>query len=114
MARSQSETDADDRAASSRTLTGIRRQRNKQTLVTQTTLNSLSPLSILLKKRGNALRRSETVGKALDRLEGKKEYQNVLKRHRMYLASVAALTLSIDTLRQAEGKEVRVLGSSLA
>jgi len=74
--------------------------------VTQT----LNPLTPLLRKRGNALRRAETVGKALDRLEGTKEYPNVLKRHRMYLASVAALTLSIDQLRQAEGKEVRVLG----
>lgn len=74
-------------------------------------LQSLSTISILLKKRGNALRRSETVGKALERLEGKKEYPNVLLRHKRYLQSVANLTLAIEAVRLAEEKPVRVLGS---
>lgn len=71
----------------------------------------LSPLAILIKKRGQELRRAEMVGRALERLEGTSEYADAFNRHQRYLASVAALTLSIDLLRQAEGKEVRVLGS---
>jgi hypothetical protein len=69
-----------------------------------------NPLLILMKRRSHALRRAETVGKAVDRLESTKEYQNVRKRYRNYLQTVANLTLAIDTLRQAEGKEVRALG----
>jgi hypothetical protein len=71
----------------------------------------LSPLAILVRKRGHELRRAETTGRALERLEGTEEYADAFKRHQRYLASVVALTLSIDQLRQAEGKEVRVLGS---
>jgi hypothetical protein len=71
----------------------------------------LSPLAILIRKRGHDLRRAETTSRALERLEGKAEYADAFTRHQRYLASVAALTLSIDQLRQAEGKEVRVLGS---
>jgi hypothetical protein len=67
------------------------------------------PLLILTKKRAHALRRAETCAKALDRLIGHREYLNVRNRYRNYLQTVANLTLAIDTLRQAEGKEVRVL-----
>jgi transcriptional regulator with XRE-family HTH domain len=69
-----------------------------------------SPLDILLKRRAYTLRRVDMLGRALVRLEGKKDYADAFARHQRYLASVAALTLSIDHLRQAEGKEVRVLG----
>jgi hypothetical protein len=69
------------------------------------------PITILTRKRAWAFRRAETVGKALERLEGTKEYPNVLQRHRMYLQSVASLTLAIEAVRMVEEKEVRVLGS---
>jgi hypothetical protein len=71
----------------------------------------LSPLAILVRKRGHELRRAETTGRALERLEGTEEYADAFNRHQRYLASVAALTLSIDQLRQAEGKEVKAFGS---
>lgn len=70
-----------------------------------------SPLLTLTRKRAHALRRAETVGKALDRLEGTKEYLNVKNRYRNYLQMVANLTLAIDHLRAVEGKEVRVVGA---
>jgi hypothetical protein len=71
----------------------------------------LSPLAILVRKRGHELRRAEATGRALERLEGTDEYADAFNRHQRYLASVAALTLSIDQLRQAEGKEVKAFGS---
>ena len=72
---------------------------------------TLSTVSILLKKRGNALRRAEMVGRSLERLVATKEYPNVLLRHRMYLQSVANLTLAIDAVRLAEEREVKVFES---
>ncbi len=92
------------------TVTEVRFIRWEQILVTQN-LQTLSTISILTKKRGNALRRAETTGKALDRLEGTKEYPNVVLRHKMYLQSVANLTLAIDAVRLAESREVKVFGS---
>jgi hypothetical protein len=71
---------------------------------------SQQPIIILQKRRANVLRRAETCAKALDRLIGHREYLNVRNRYRNYLQTVANLTLAIDTLRQAEGKEVRALG----
>ena len=71
-----------------------------------------NPLLVLTKRRANALRRAETVGKALDRLEGTKEYFNVKNRYWNYLQTVANLTLAIDHLRSIEGKEVRVVGKA--
>ena len=76
----------------------------EQTIVTQTT-----PITILTRKRAWAFRRAETVGRALERLEGKKEWLNVYNRWRMYLQTVAQLTLAIDAVRLAEEKETRVL-----
>jgi hypothetical protein len=70
-----------------------------------------NPILLLSKRRANALRRAETIAKALDRLEGTKEYLNIKKRYRNYLQTVANLTLAIDHLRSVEGKEVRVLGA---
>ena len=75
------------------------------------TQSTAKPLLLLTKKRDWAYRRAETVGKALDRLEGTKEWRNAYNRWRLYLQTVANLTLAIDHLRQAEGKEVRVLGA---
>ena len=69
------------------------------------------PLIILTKKRAWAFRRAETVGKALDRLEGKKEWLNAYNRWRMYLQTVAELTLAIEAVRAAEGKTIRPLGA---
>jgi hypothetical protein len=68
-------------------------------------------MTLLLRKRAHALRRAETVGRAVDRLEGTKEELAVKNRYREYLQTVANLTLAIDQLRASEGKEVRVLGS---
>ncbi len=66
-----------------------------------------NPILTLTRKRNNALHRAETCSKALERLGGAKEYRNVLMRRNNYLGTVAKLTLAIDTLRLAEGKEVR-------
>jgi nitric oxide reductase activation protein len=70
----------------------------------------LKPLTILVGRQRNTLRRVETIGKALIRLEGKKVYWEVFNRHRRYLASLANLTLAIEAVRREEGKEVKVLG----
>jgi hypothetical protein len=72
---------------------------------------TLSPVAVLIRKRNNALRRAETVGKALERLVATKEYPNVFLRHKRYLQSVQNLTLAIEAVRLAEQKEVRVLGA---
>jgi hypothetical protein len=72
--------------------------------VTRTT-----PITTLTRKRAWAFRRAETVGKALERLEGKKEWLNVYNRWRMYLQTAAQLTLAIDAVRREEEKETRVL-----
>lgn len=71
---------------------------------------SYSPVRALVKKRAWAFRRAEMVGKALERLEGKKEWNNVYNRWRMYLQTVAQLTLAIDAVRREEEKQIRVLG----
>ena len=73
-------------------------------------LQAYSPVAQLMRKRSWAYRRAETVGKALERLEGTKEWFNVYKRWTMYLQTVANLTLAIDAVRLAESKEVKVLG----
>jgi hypothetical protein len=70
-----------------------------------------STISILTKKRGNALRRAETAERALDRIEDTKERGHIYWRRQRYLDYVARLTLQIEALRALEGKEVRVLGS---
>ena len=70
-----------------------------------------NPIQTLARKRAHALRRAETVSRALDRLEGSREYWNVLKRRNNYLGTVAKLTLAIDHLRSVEGKEIRALGA---
>ena len=69
-----------------------------------------TPIVLLTRKRAWAFRRAETVGKALERLEGKKEWFNVYKRWQMYLGTVAQLTLAIEAVRAVESKEVKVLG----
>lgn len=73
-------------------------------------LQTFSPVSLLVRKRANALRRVETVEKALERLVATREYPNVFRRHKMLLQSVANLTLAIEAVRAVEGKEVKVLG----
>jgi hypothetical protein len=70
----------------------------------------LNPLTILVGKQRNTLRRVETIGKALIRLEGTKVYWDVYNRHQRYLASLASLTLAIEAMRREEGKDVKVLG----
>ena len=75
------------------------------------TQSTAKPLLLLTKKRDWAYRRAETVGRALERLEGTKEWHNAYKRWQLYLQTVANLTLAIDQLRQMEGKEVRALGA---
>jgi hypothetical protein len=70
-----------------------------------------SPLDVLLKTRAKTLRRVDMLGKALERLEGKKDYPDVFERHQRYLASLAEQTLAIEAVRSVEGKEVKVLGS---
>lgn len=57
------------------------------------------------------MRRAETAEKALIRLVGNREYNNVFKRRNKYLQTVADLTLAIDALRRVEGKPVRLFGS---
>lgn len=69
-----------------------------------------SPLDVLLKNRANTLRRVETTGRALERLEGTGKYWDAFTRHQKYLASLANLTLAIEAVRTVEEKEVRVLG----
>lgn len=73
-------------------------------------MTQIPAITLLTRKRGNALRRAETAGRALERLEGTKEYRNVLMRRNNYLGTVAKLTLAIEAVRSVEGKEVKVLG----
>ena len=56
------------------------------------------------------MRRADMVERALNRLEGGREWNNVQKRWRMYLHTVAQLTLAIDAVRREEEKQIRVLG----
>ena len=68
-------------------------------------------ITLLTRKRAWAFRRAETVGNALGRLEGNPEWFNAYRRWKMYLQTVANLTLAIDAVRLAQEKEVRVPGS---
>ena len=70
-----------------------------------------SPLAILLKTRAKTQRQVDMLGKALERLEGKKDYPDAFARHQQYLAALAEQTLAIEAVRMAQEKEVRVLGS---
>jgi len=70
-----------------------------------------STISILTKKRGNALRRAEMVGRALERLTDHRQWINAYHRRRQYLSTVARLTLAIEAVRLVEEKQVRVLDS---
>jgi hypothetical protein len=70
-----------------------------------------SPLHILLKTRAKTQRQVDMLGKALERLEGKKDYADVFTRHQRYLAALAEQTLAIEAVRLLEGKEVKVFGS---
>lgn len=69
-----------------------------------------SPLAILLKTRAKTQRQVDMLGKALERLEGKKDYPDAFARHQQYLAALAEQTLAIEAVRMAQEKEVRVLG----
>ena len=70
-----------------------------------------SPLAILLKTRAKTQRQVDMLGKALERLEGKKDYADAFERHQRYLAALAEQTLAIEAVRSLEGKEVKVFGS---
>ena len=70
-----------------------------------------STISVLTKKRGNALRRAETAERALDRIEDTKERGHIHHRRKRYLGYVAKLTLEIEALRAIEGKHVRPVGA---
>ena len=77
--------------------------------MTQTT-----SIAFLIRKRDNALRRAEMVGRALERFDRPKEHRkwiNAYHRRRLYLNTVANLTLAIEAVRLAESKEVKVFGS---
>jgi hypothetical protein len=65
----------------------------------------------LLKTRAKTQRQVDMLGKALERLEGKKDYPDAFARHQQYLAALAEQTLAIEAVRMAQEKEVRVLGS---
>jgi hypothetical protein len=69
-----------------------------------------SPLNVLLKTRAKTLKRVDMLGKALERLEGKKDYADAFERHQRYLAALAEQTLAIEAVRLAGSREVKVLG----
>jgi hypothetical protein len=69
-----------------------------------------SPLAILLKTRAKTQRRVDMLDKALERLEGKKDYADAFERHQRYLAALAEQTLAIEAVRLAESREVKVFG----
>ncbi|HWX14336.1 MAG TPA: helix-turn-helix transcriptional regulator [Methylocella sp.] len=70
-----------------------------------------SPLAILLKTRAKTQRQVDMLGRALERLEGKKDYADAFERHQRYLAALAEQTLAIEAVRLAESREVKVFGS---
>src|ERR1700722_4375854 len=67
-----------------------------------------SPLDILLKTRAKTMKRVDMLGKALERLEGKKDYADAFERHQRYLAALAEQTLAIEAVRLAGSREVKV------